>query len=807
MFGGKYRINKTKNLLIYVALILLAIFIVNMNTKFIENDETILAAITESFNKNLNEDDNESFKLTKIEKCLQSVLNSNTDIKRAVIYQKREGMYQKLLYYGNNESFLSERYLKNKIVNQPFDKSKSKGLLIISPIMDSTYKVLRVFSLDFSQSSLKEVIDKTVLTAFVAAVLILLVVILFIAVNQNKRLKKEIELNKQISDKLKEREILFKTIFDQAPIGIAIGKNSKYVNIDNKPGVNHAFEIITGRKKEELINISWADITHPDDLAKDLEYFEEFKSGNINGYDMDKRYIKPDGSEVWIHMRIVPINLYNTNNEYHLCIIEDITERKNIEKALMESERSKAVLLDNLPGMAYRCLFDKDWTMQFISAGCFKLTGYKPEDLLYNKVLSYNDIIVPEYRDILWRAWQRNLQFKIPFRYEYEIITASGEKKWVMEIGRGVYNEKGEVEALEGIVIDITNTKEKEAQIKHISNHDFLTGLFNRIFYEEEMLRLDNEAFLPLSIIIVDINGLRLINNAYGYNTGNTMIRETAQILQSCVQKGDILARIGGNEFGILMPKTDNKTANSMLKKIIKATSNFNINNENKLYEISLSIGLATRETIEQSITDVAKTADEYLKNSKLLNNKSSHSDIISSMMATVFEKSQETEEHAKRLAVLSKKIGEKMGLSETSLGELELVAMLHDIGKVAIDSRILNKPGKLDESEWEIMKTHSEIGYRIAKSSAGLETIAEYILYHHERWDGKGYPKGLKGKGIPLISRIISVVDAYDAMTQNRAYSKAKPAELAIEELIKNSGTQFDPEIVSIFIDSIKQK
>ena len=150
-----------------------------------------------------------------------------------------------------------------------------------------------------------------------------------------------------------------------------------------------------------------------------------------------------------------PLALSNGQLCSHICLVQDITERKEMEKALNESERSKSVLLSHLPGLAYRCNYDYDWTMQYVSNGCYNLTGYPPESLLYNRDLSYNDIISPEYREAIRNEWKHVLSERKPLKYEYEIITASGEKKWVLEMGQGIYNDNGEVEALEGIVLDI----------------------------------------------------------------------------------------------------------------------------------------------------------------------------------------------------------------------------------------------------------------------------------------------------------------------------------------------------------------
>lgn len=605
----------------------------------------------------------------------------------------------------------------------------------------------------------------------------------------------------QLKQMLQKSETLFESIFEQAPYGIAVGRDYRIIS-----HVNPMFEKILGRSKEELVSISWTQYTHPDDLKEDLERFEQFKSGQISGYTMEKRFIRPDGSIVWVNMTIAHLRLKNREQDSHnhLCMIEDITDRINTQQALYESERSKSVYLSHLPGLAYRCKNDEEWTMEFVSDGCFALTGYKPESLLYNRDLSYNALISPTYKKTLREAWDIVLPQRSTFKHEYEIITADNKRKWVLEIGQGVYDQNGEVEALEGIIIDISDQKKREKEILYINAHDHLTGLYNRRRFEEEVLHVIKQECWPLSIIVADINGLRLINDAFGHLEGDKLIKTSADILCSCIRRGDILARVGGDEFSILMPNTDAHTAGALTHKITNACAQHNNSCTQRAYDVNLSVGFSTLESKGSSIEHTIREAESSLRNHKLLSCKSTYSAIISSIMATLYARSHETEEHAQRLAELSIMIGSKLKLPEHTLDKLRLFAMLHDIGKVGIDDRILNKPAKLTAKEWNVMKGHPEIGYRIAMSSPELEPIAEYILTHHERYDGKGYPQGLKSDQIPLLSRIMAVVDAYDAMTKDRVYRKAMSKEDALKEIEKNAGTQFDPAITQIFLKCV---
>lgn len=611
----------------------------------------------------------------------------------------------------------------------------------------------------------------------------------------------DITERKWIEADLKESEERFRTIFEQSPIGIGIA--------DTETGqifqTNHRFTEIIGRSAEEIESLDWMRITHPDDLAEDLAQTNLLKQGKIESFKMNKRYVRPDGFIVWVNMTVASLRSSFFEQPMHICMIEDISERILAEEALRESERSKAMLLSNLYGMAYRCNFDHDYTMQFVSEGCYELTGYKPDDLLGNGIITFNNLIVQQFREPIWEKWISTLKAKTKFREEYQIFTAAGETKWVWEQGQGVYDASDNVVAIEGFILDINDRKKHEEDILHMNHHDVLTGLYNRTYFNESLQQLDTQSQLPLTLIVGDVNGLKLINDTFGHAAGDKVLIEIARTLRSCSQNSDIVCRTGGDEFCILLPKTSNEEAQALCRNIYDSCKKYDDETNKEIFYLSISLGFATKTEVQQSIDRLFKDAEEFMYKRKLMESKSMHSSILSSIKTTMFEKSHETEAHAERLVALSTMLGRALKLTDEQLFELELLATLHDIGKMSIDDHILNKPGKLTEEEWCEMRKHPAVGYRIAHASPELMYIADYILSHHERWDGNGYPQGLKGDAIPLLSRIVAIVDAFDAMTADRPYRKAMRKEDAIVEIAKNAGTQFDPMIVKIFMDLMK--
>ena len=288
---------------------------------------------------------------------------------------------------------------------------------MLVPIKDSDGKIIAVFGIDYSAPEWYSRLWKRMIPDIIIVLFFLMFVIAL------KRAAKQYFKLKDLSRKLAFNETLYHSVFDQAPIGIAVVNDKNFVSAQSVYGntnMNPMFEQILGRTSKELTDKKWTEITHPDDLQEDLEKFGQFRNGNINGYSMKKRFLRPDGSYVWTYMKVSNFLGGKDKDSAHICILDDITSEVEITNSLLESERSKSVLLSNLPGMAYRCSDDGDWTMKYVSAGCFALTGYNPESLVNNKDISFNDLVAPEYRDMLHNEWKRILADRRPFRFEYE---------------------------------------------------------------------------------------------------------------------------------------------------------------------------------------------------------------------------------------------------------------------------------------------------------------------------------------------------------------------------------------------------
>lgn len=355
----------------------------------------------------------------------------------------------------------------------------------------------------------------------------------------------------------------------------------------------------------------------------------------------------------------------------------------------------------------------------------------------------------------------------------------------------------GEYEAI-AVVRDVTDRVEMQRKLHYDALHDRVTGLYNRVYFEDELHVLEAIGSVPVGIIICDIDGLKLVNDTLGHQSGDELLKNTAKLLQECFGSPDIVARVGGDEFAVVLPGKNYEDMEVICQNLRQRIQSFCAGNTQ--IPVNISVGMSVRTTPEQPLASVFKAADDAMYREKLHSGQSTRSAIVNTLGKALEARDFVTDGHADRLQELVVKLALAAGVPESRISDLRLFGRFHDIGKVGIPDSILFKPGRLTAEEFEIMKRHCEIGYRIAKASNELAPIADWILKHQEWWNGQGYPLGLKGEEIPIACRILAIVDAFDAMTNDRPYRKALSAAAAVVELERCAGTQFDPAIVQTF-------
>ena len=335
---------------------------------------------------------------------------------------------------------------------------------------------------------------------------------------------------------------------------------------------------------------------------------------------------------------------------------------------------------------------------------------------------------------------------------------------------------------------------------EHISVRDSLTGLYNRKFIEEEIKRFNVKRQLPLSLIMADINGLKMVNDTYGHEMGDKLLIKAAKLLENTCREEDLVSRWGGDEFVVLLPGIDEEVVSKIYKRIKDNFREATLGIQS--LPVSIALGFAVKKTMDKDIQTLLMEAEDKMYDNKRVESKSAKSNILQALLSALGAKSHETEDHVRRLKELAIKLGEKVGLSVSDLDRLSLLASLHDIGKTKIPAEILKKEGELEEAEWELIKKHPETGAYIASSSEDFSHLSEEIRSHHERWDGGGYPNGLAGEEIPYLARILSIVDAYDVMTAGRCYKEPMNPKEALAEIKKCAGSQFDPGLAEKFLE-----
>lgn len=549
--------------------------------------------------------------------------------------------------------------------------------------------------------------------------------------------------------------------------------------------VNKAWEDILGYTTRELETRQFLEFVHPDDLEDTMEAIKALaeKQPVLN---FTNRYRCKDGSYRYIEWRSHP------HGGVIYAAARDITERKKAEDALRENEARSRALVEAIPDILFR----------FSRSGKCLDVQVKDENLLSDMIRDY------DHREKL-------IGRKVSDIFDYStaglILKMIGKavdsgKLQVLEYmgqgsSQGRYFEARLVstgnDEVVSIVRDVTDAKHSEARLKYLSLHDSLTGLYNRAYFENELNRLEGGRDYPVAFISADLDGLKLINDTLGHKEGDSFLLACAGVLRESVRSSDVLARVGGDEFALILPNTDQKAGSDLLMRIRSQVEQYN--RGHSALPLSISMGLAVSEGPLKPLEEAYQEADRLMYKDKLKRSKMARDEIVRAMLASLFVRDSMSEGFNDQVQGLCIKMGQRAGLSEDQLVNLQLLAQVYDLGKVTIPEAILNKQEKLTEPEWEAVRQHPEKGYRIASASSNLSGIAELILLHHENWDGSGYPLGLTGEDIPIECRILAVVDAYIAMVSSRLYGRNLSKSEAIYELDYCAGRQFDPRLIPL--------
>ena len=593
------------------------------------------------------------------------------------------------------------------------------------------------------------------------------------------------------------RELIF-----EAPMGYALhriicdsdGIPCDYVIVE----MNEAFETLTGLHGEDIIDKRITEML-PDIKKEEFDWIRVYGDIALCGGNKDfEQFFEPLGQ--WYK-----ISVYSPEKFYFVTLFTNISQLKTAKNALIDNERRllSAQQIAHVGSWELNLETKKIWASEeaFSIYGIVHKTAYLSLKQVQSRVnRAYRKLLDEALVNLITKGEKYDIEFEINHGI-------TGQQRFIHSIAVLQKDEHGKILKITGTIQDITEQKQRQEELAFLGYHDQLTGLYNRRFFEEEKRRLETDRQLPLSVIIADVDGLKLINDGFGYASGDKLLIEAANIIKACCRAEDIISRIGGDEFCILLPKTTAEAAKNIGKRIRNLCEATPIDIGDRTIKMSISMGLDSKSTSKISLSEVIKNAENSMRRKKLLERKSVRSDLMTSIKATMLEKSHETAEHAERLVNLSRAIGLELNLGDDKLFDLELATTLHDIGKMGIDQQTLLKEGELTSEEWIEIKKHPEAGYRIAQATSELMPISDYILSHHERWDGKGYPQGLKQEEIPLLARIINIVDSFDAMTHDRPYRRAMTIDEAEAEITRNAGTQFDPKIADLFVTKVLHK
>ena len=556
---------------------------------------------------------------------------------------------------------------------------------------------------------------------------------------------------------------------------------------------NRGFEKLSGYSKKELEGKKkWTDFVGNSDSAAAQEY-QDFLQNEARRapHSYELKFFDRKGKTKDV---IATKNSRAGTRERVISFI-NVTELMERRERTRISEEKYRSLIESSDDSIY--MMDRDCTYQFANEKVLTQLKVKEKKVIGKRYSDFHDTNdTKEFENYVSKVFKTGS----PYRYEYR--NKKGDRHTLRTLSPIMNRESGKVKYVAIISKDITDLKKTEEKLKFLSLHDPLTGLYNRAYFEEEMHRLDSSRFGVVGLIVCDVDGLKLINDTLGHDRGDQLLITASKVIRNSFREGDVVARVGGDEFAVLLPNSPRQKVEDICQRIKHAVNTYS--KKNSRLPLSIATGFAIRESSNQTMAELYREADNNMYKEKLYSSQNARNIIVKNLLNAVEVKealSRESFENFQKHAVV---LAKAAGIPKKRIKDLCLLVQFHDIGNISVHNNILHKPGRLSSEEFVEIQKHSDVGHRIAQSAPDLAHISDYILKHHEWWNGNGYPLGLRGNEIPIESRIIAIVDAYESMTTGRPHRPAISKNEALAELKRCAGTQFDPTLVKKFIDAV---
>lgn len=548
----------------------------------------------------------------------------------------------------------------------------------------------------------------------------------------------------------------------------------------------------------------WKDLMHPQDLKVSESLLEKVFSRDVDYYELECRMKHKDGHWVWVLERGKVVSWSPEDTPLQMAgTHDDISERKRIERLFfIEKNRLEATLMSVGDGVITTDMHGKVVMLNKVAEN---LTGWTIDEA---KGQDFGDVFTTMDANTgapgdnpVKRVLESGLAVEL---WDDSILVAKdGIEHFINDSASPIKDEQGSMNGVVLVFRDSSHHRTERETILRLGFTDQLTQLQNRRAYDLELEKMQQGNLFPIAFILADVDGLKLANDAFSHDTGDLLLQRVAKVLRDASDPGDLVARVGGDEFLVLMHQATLELAENRVLAINETLREEKVGH----MTISLSTGIAVLETGDMDPLLAYRHAERRMYRQKLTESPKRKKVIIETLLSVQHQNYPRMKIHSEQVSMLCGKLSRMLELSESDTETMRRAGLYHDLGKIAMDQTILEKPSSLNEHEWYDVKRHSEVGYNILRSVPEYYDIAETVLYHHERWDGNGYPKGLEANDIPLYSRILSICDAYDAMIGAKPYATPKGKSEALQEIMQFRGSQFDPDLAALFVTMMSRE